>query len=126
MTKPYKIAEIAKLTGLSIPTLRYYEELGLLRPARDSNNYRIFTDSELHWIAFIKRAKATGMSLAKIIDYAKLREQGSATIHERIAILDQQEQLLLMEQQKLQAHIDFLQNKKRTYSQLLASKEKTE
>ena len=65
----YKISDIATLTGLSIPTLRYYEEIGLLHPARNATNYRVFTDDDLRWIAFIKRAKATGMSLTKIIDY---------------------------------------------------------
>ena len=74
MTKTYKISEVAAMTGLSIPTLRYYETLGLLKPVRQENNYRLFTDKELNWIEFIKRAKATGMPLAKIMTYAKLRE----------------------------------------------------
>ena len=67
----YIISEIAKITGLSVPTLRYYEELGLLSLKRNNSNYRIFTDDDLRWIEFINRAKATGMSLAKIIDYSK-------------------------------------------------------
>jgi len=98
--KTYKISEIANLTDFSIPTLRYYEDLGLLRPARSSNNYRIFTDQDLKWLEFIKRAKATGLPLLKIIEYAKLREQGDGTIKARMAILEQQEQLLCLEKEK--------------------------
>ena len=119
MSKTYKIAEIAKLTDLSIPTLRYYETLGLLHPDRNSTNYRIFTDDDLRWIAFIKRAKATGMTLSKIVDYSKLREKGDSTVLERINILEEQEMILQIELEKIQAHIDFLQNKKRFYKQFL-------
>lgn len=123
MTKTYKISEVATMTGLSIPTLRYYETLGLLKPVRQENNYRLFTDKELNWIEFIKRAKATGMPLAKIMTYAKLREQGHETIKARIAILGQQEQILHEEQEKIQGHIDFLQKKKQYYEQLTAKNE---
>lgn len=119
MSKLYKIAEIAKLTDLSIPTLRYYEALELLHPDRDSNNYRIFTDDDLRWIAFIKRAKATGMTLSKIVDYSKLREKGDSTVLERINILAEQEMILQVELEKIQAHINFLQNKKQFYTQFL-------
>ncbi len=122
--KTYKISEIAKITGLSIPTLRYYEELGLLHPSRNATNYRVFTDDDLRWLAFINRAKATGMSLAKIIDYSKLREKGNSTIIERINILEEQETILHLEQEKLQKHIEFLQDKKKYYTKFLDSIQK--
>ncbi len=125
MIKTYKISEISSITRLSIPTLRYYEDLGLLKPARNGNNYRVFTDKDLRWIEFISRAKATGMPLAKIIEYSKLREQGDETVKERISILEQQEQILHAQQQKIQTHIDFLQNKKRYYAQLQDSYKKS-
>ncbi len=117
----YIISEIAKITGLSVPTLRYYEELGLLSLKRNNSNYRIFTDDDLRWIEFINRAKATGMSLAKIIDYSKLREKGNSTILERMNILAKQEAFLQLELGKIQQHIDFLQNKKLYYTKMLNS-----
>ena len=101
MSKTYKIADIAKLTDLSVPTLRYYETLGLLHPDRNRANYRIFTDNDLRWIAFIKRAKATGMTLSKIVDYSKLREKGDSTVLERINILEEQEMSLQVELEKI-------------------------
>lgn len=111
----YKISEIAKLTGLSVPTLRYYEELGLLKPQRLANNYREFSEADLDWIAFIKRAKQTGMSLENIIKYAQLREQGDATILPRLGILIEQERILMAQAQEIQGHLDFIRQKKRTY-----------
>ena len=123
--KTYKISEISKLTELSIPTLRYYEELGLLKPNRNSTNYRIFTDDDLRWIEFINRAKATGMTLSKIVDYSRLREKGDSTILDRINILAEQETTLQVELKKIQQHIDFLQKKTQYYTKLLDSPKKT-
>lgn len=119
MTKIYRISDISRLTNLSIPTLRYYEDLELLKPKRDLNNYRMFTEKDLTWITFIKRAKATGMSLSNIIKYSKLREKGNKTIIDRIDLLQHQENILKDEQKRIQEHIDFLQNKKRYYNRLL-------
>ncbi|MCL2114116.1 MAG: MerR family transcriptional regulator [Streptococcaceae bacterium] len=115
----YKISEIAQLTGLSVPTLRYYEDLGLISPKRGENNFREFDEADLHWLEFIARAKATGMTLAKIKDYSDLRKQGEATIIQRIALLVEQEHLLQAQKDILQGHIDFLQQKKKTYYDLL-------
>ncbi|WP_416435240.1 MerR family transcriptional regulator [Lactococcus lactis] len=118
-TKTYKISEIALLTELPIATLRYYEELDLLKPARNSSNYREFTEADLEWIFFIKRAKATGMSLAKIQDYSRLREQGDSTIIQRISLLVEQERILRQQITDLEGHLDFILQKKHHYYETL-------
>lgn len=119
MTKTYKISEIALLTELPIATLRYYEELDLLKPARNSSNYREFTEADLEWIYFIKRAKATGMPLAKIQDYSRLREQGDSTIIQRISLLVEQERILRQQITDLEGHLDFILQKKHHYYETL-------
>lgn len=122
MTKTYKISEIALLTELPIATLRYYEELDLLKPARNSSNYREFTEADLEWIYFIKRAKATGMPLAKIQDYSRLREQGDSTIIQRISLLVEQERILRQQITDLEGHLDFILQKKHHYYETLQKK----
>lgn len=119
----YKIQQFSKLTGLSIPTLRYYENLGILKPARSKNNYREFTDSDLNWMMFILRLKQTGMPLENICRYSFLREQGDQTIEERIKLLDEQEKLLNKEFLKLQKQLEFLKKKKETYNDMLAKRD---
>ncbi len=57
------IGDIAKRTGLPPKTIRYYEEIGLIRPARDANGYRVFRDSDTHKLAFLGRARALGFSI---------------------------------------------------------------
>ena len=119
MKKTYKISEIALLTGLSVPTLRYYEELGLLKPERNSSNYREFTEVDLAWIEFIKRAKATGMQLTKIQEYSILREQGDSTILQRVSLLVEQERILRQQITELEEHLDFILQKKHHYYESL-------
>lgn len=63
-----KIGEVADLSGLSVKTIRYYEDLGLLAPTveRSRNGYRLFQLQVLNRLAFIKRAQSLGLSLQEI------------------------------------------------------------
>jgi DNA-binding transcriptional MerR regulator len=62
-----KIGEVARRSGLSIDTLRFYERQGLLgRPARTETGYRLFDESILDQLEFVKKAQALGFSLAEI------------------------------------------------------------
>ncbi len=56
--------ELARQTGISTSTIRYYEDSGILpAPKRIANGYRIYTDDYLVKIKFIKDAKSLGYSL---------------------------------------------------------------
>ncbi|MBZ5962918.1 hypothetical protein KIJ12_07165 [Leuconostoc gelidum subsp. gasicomitatum] len=66
------------------------------------------------------------MSLSKIIQYAKLREQGNQTINERLDILDEQEAILNIEKSKILDHIAFIQNKKNLYHSSLGKSNESE
>ena len=57
------ISEVARRTDLPPKTIRYYEEIGLIRPARDTNGYRAFADGDVHKLAFLGRARALGFSI---------------------------------------------------------------
>ncbi len=57
------IGEAANLTGLPAKTIRYYEDIGLVKPARDTNGYRAFRDKDLHSMAFLARARALGFTI---------------------------------------------------------------
>ena len=85
-----KIGDLARRTGLSAHTLRYYERIGLLPYAdRDRSGRRDYDDSILAWIAFLGRLKATGMPISEMLRYASLRAQGSATGQDRRHLLEQ-------------------------------------
>ena len=57
------IGEVARRSGLPAKTIRYYEDIGLVRPPRDANDYRNFGEEELHRLAFLGRARALGFSI---------------------------------------------------------------
>jgi MerR family copper efflux transcriptional regulator len=57
------IGEVADRAGLPAKTIRYYEEIGLVRPVRSENGYRDFSERDLHKLTFLGRARALGFSI---------------------------------------------------------------
>lgn len=85
-----KIGELAKRSGLSAHTLRYYERIGLLPYAdRNRSKQRDYDASILVWIEFLGRLKMTGMPIREMLRYAALRDRGDGTAPERRALLEQ-------------------------------------
>lgn len=68
------IGEAAERTGLPAKTIRYYEEIGLVRAPRDTNGYRAFGPAELHKLAFLGRARALGFSIEECRALLRLYE----------------------------------------------------
>ncbi|MEQ8481929.1 MAG: Cu(I)-responsive transcriptional regulator [Hoeflea sp.] len=57
------IGEAAATTGLPVKTIRYYEDIGLVRPDRASNGYRDYGDKDVHRLAFIQRSRSLGFTI---------------------------------------------------------------
>lgn len=57
------IGDVARLSGLPAKTIRYYEDVGLVKPLRSTNGYRKFRESDLHTLAFLGRARSLGFSM---------------------------------------------------------------
>jgi Cu(I)-responsive transcriptional regulator len=57
------IGEAARASGLPPKTIRYYEEIGLVRSDRRDNNYRDYSETALHNLRFLQRARALGFSI---------------------------------------------------------------
>ena len=99
------INTIAKRTGLSAHTLRYYEKIGLLvNIRRDSKGHRQYGESDMVWIEFIKRLKATSMPLKEMKRFADLRSRGDATIDDRLTILENHWELVDAQVEALKIH----------------------
>jgi DNA-binding transcriptional MerR regulator len=83
-----KIGELAKQSGLSAHTIRYYERIGLLPFAdRDQSGQRDYDASILVWIEILGRLKTTGMPIQNMLRYAALRDLGGSTEKERHDLL---------------------------------------
>lgn len=57
------ISDAARDTGLPAKTIRYYDEIGLIRPTRGDNGYRQFSNTQVHQLRFLARARALGFGI---------------------------------------------------------------
>lgn len=114
------IREIAAKTNMSTDTLRYYERIGLLPPVpRNAAGIRNYDEYFVNFINFIKKLKASGMSLEHIIDYIRLAEMGDATIQERKKLLAEAREMLFDKINSLQLVAELADYQLRNYENLL-------
>ena len=83
----YRIADVAKMTGLSAYTLRYYEKEGLLPfVERTASGIRDFNEQDLEWITIITCLKNTGMPIRDIRTFLQWCAEGDSTLDQRLAM----------------------------------------
>ena len=103
----YKIGEFSKLTNLSIRTLRYYNDIGLLIPEEVDLfiNYRFYGENNLKQVEIIEQLKSVGFTLEEIRDnWGNFTEE---------LFLDRKERLLkeINEKQEAIKKVDVLRSK---------------
>jgi len=102
------IGEAARASGVSAKMIRYYEQTGLIPPARrSSSDYRVYDDTDIHRLRFIRRARDLGFPVGEIgnlLDLWHDSARHSADV-KRLA----------------QAHIDALQHKIEGLQQMAAT-----
>lgn len=71
------IGQVARLTGVTRDTIRYYERLGLLpRPARTPAGYRQFPATAVNRLALVRNAQRFGFTLREIAGFLRVRDSG--------------------------------------------------
>jgi DNA-binding transcriptional MerR regulator len=114
----YTIKQVSERTGLSIHTLRYYERIGVLYPVdRLDNGHRRYDETDLSRIDFVKKLRATGMTILDIRCYMELYLQGDKTIPERRAMLETHHRVVQEQLEALQETLDLIENKLTLYEQ---------
>jgi MerR family transcriptional regulator, repressor of the yfmOP operon len=119
-----RIQEAAAEAGLTSRSVRYYEEVGLLRPAaRSEGDYRLYDDTDVERLRFIKGLRDdAGFSLAEIsqlLEAEEARERGHEAYHattdpaerlqilrDRVASFEHQIEMLRTKIERLQAMVD--------------------
>ncbi|MBX3477259.1 MULTISPECIES: Cu(I)-responsive transcriptional regulator [Brevundimonas] len=83
------IGQASKATGVSTKMIRYYESVGLIRPAdRTESNYRDFSDRDVNELRFIRRARNLGFSVEEITHLLSLWRDRDRSSREVKAIAD--------------------------------------
>jgi DNA-binding transcriptional MerR regulator len=76
MSAKLSIGMVARRTGCSVPTIRYYEEVGLLPPAsRTESGQRSFDEATVRRLTFIRRCRYFGFSVDQVRELAGLIDQ---------------------------------------------------
>jgi DNA-binding transcriptional MerR regulator len=114
------IGALAKSTGRSVHTIRWYEAQGLMPGVqRDGAGRRLYTPQHIDWLALIVRLRATGMSIAKMRRYAGLVKQGKATLAERRGLLQAHRDEVLARIAEWQQALELLDDKIDFYGEWL-------
>ena len=108
----FSVGELSKLTNVPIQTLRYYDKMGLLKPAyiNKQNNYRYYSINQFIKIDLLKQCKLIGLSLKEIEELLK----DEITSDSMIKIIDKQRKVLdekIKEMESIKAYINFLEGR---------------
>jgi Cu(I)-responsive transcriptional regulator len=106
------IGEAAQAAGVSAKMLRYYEKIGLIRPAaRAESGYRVYSDEDVHTLRFIRRSRGLGFSIEETAELLALwRDKSRASADVK--------SFALRHVRELEAKIDELQAMCRTLKHL--------
>jgi DNA-binding transcriptional MerR regulator len=76
MAQTVQIGKVARETGLSVDSIRFYEKEGLLQePARSDGGFRLYTAADIEHLRFIRSAQELGFSLAEIRELLLIKDE---------------------------------------------------
>jgi len=107
------IQDVSRRSGLSEPTLRYYEEVGLIGPIdRDaSSGHRRYRDEDLDTLQALACLRAMGMGIEDMRTYQANRARGRAAAAEQRDLLLRHAERIQAEIETLHTHLDYLREK---------------
>jgi MerR family transcriptional regulator, copper efflux regulator len=107
------IQDVSRRSGLSEPTLRYYEDIGLIGPIdRDaSSGHRRYRDGDLDTLQILACLRAMGMGIEDMRTYQANRARGRAAAAEQRDLLLHHAERVEAEIERLRTHLDYLREK---------------
>jgi MerR family copper efflux transcriptional regulator len=107
------IQDVSRRSGLSEPTLRYYEDVALIGPiARDpSSRHRRYSDTDVDDLQVLACLRAMGLGIDEMRTYQANRKRGRSAAGEQRDILQRHASRVTSEIETLRIHLDYLQAK---------------
>ncbi len=106
------VGEAAAKVGLSVHTLRWYEQQGLVTPVgRDAVGRRRYSPEDLDWLQLLTCLRGTGMPVREMRRYAELARSGPATVAERLRLFEEHRERVLARIADLQRDLDAINAK---------------
>ena len=104
----YKIGEISKIYGIGRDSLMYYEDIGILKPFRDKNRYRMYKLSDIWRLNLIKELRSLNFPMKKIKEYLDDRniESTKEILNKEIILIDEKIEELLSYKQNIMKRLD--------------------
>jgi DNA-binding transcriptional MerR regulator len=104
--KYYKINEISKLYGIGKDSIRYYEKLGILKPRRDINGYRLYSLKEMYKLNMIRDLRGLDFSMEQIKEYLE-----NQCVKNTLDMLNQEKEHLQKQQEVLKLREKLIQER---------------
>ena len=98
MKDSYTIHEIAALYGVGPDALRYYEKLGLIKPRRAQNGYRIYDLNDIYRLTILRDLRSLGFSMERIGEYLR-----DLSVSNTLQLLDEERRLIREKMRALRA-----------------------
>ena len=111
----YKIGEISKIYGIGRDSLMYYEDIGILKPFRDKNGYRMYKLSDIWRLNLIKELRSLNFPMKKIKEYLDDRniESTKKILNKEISLIDEKIEELLSYKQNIMKRLDTINDELR-------------
>ena len=114
----YSISEVAKKMKVTVPTLRYYDNIGLLKKLKkNKSGNRVFLDDDIETIRIVQYLKKSGMQLTEIKEFMNWCDQGDYTLEKRLNLFKKQKENVLSEISRLQETLSLIEYKEWYYTQ---------
>ncbi|MFC9317929.1 MerR family transcriptional regulator [Streptomyces nigra] len=107
-----RIGEVARGAGVSVRAVRYYEEQGLLTPARSPSGQRLYRQDAIAMVRFFQQMYAAGLTSQRITELLPCWEAGHTDADQRA--------MLRIERERIQAKIDELEAARDRLDQVIA------
>ena len=116
------VGQAAAQVGLTVHTLRWYEQEGLVEPVlRDSAGRRRYTKQDVDWLVLLTKLRRTGMPVRDMRRYAELARSGDDTLRDRLRIFEEHRDRVQARIAELQRDLDMINSKIDVYSRMPAA-----